>query len=170
MAEAKKARAKGTKSSAKSAPKADFAKTLFAAAAAPESANNAGPASHSAATGSQPVVAEALPASVLEGSDALRLDVDGALAVSAQGALEGAMEVNGKILQALQTQSEAVLALWRTALSASNSPEAFHAQTSATRQAYETASAQWQDVAAATMRWAARSLEPLQSALHRQGR
>ena len=59
--------------------------------------------------------------------------------------------------------------LWRTAIGAADLPQALQAQTSATRQACETASAQWRDIAETTARWMTRSFEPLQSAL-RQGR
>ena len=44
------------------------------------------------------------------------------------------------------------------------------AQSQATRQAYETASAQWKDIAETTALWFTKSLEPLQSVLHRSAR
>ncbi len=82
----------------------------------------------------------------------------------------GALEVNEKIIQALNDQGHAALDLWRTALGNSRQPDGFNAQTGAARQAFETASAQWKDVAETTARWMTRSVEPLQSALRRHTR
>jgi hypothetical protein len=70
----------------------------------------------------------------------------------------------------MNTQRFAALDLWRSAISPSHLPEALKAQSQATRQAYETASAQWKDIAETTALWFTKSLEPLQSALHRSGR
>jgi hypothetical protein len=99
--------------------------------------------------------------------DALRKAVRDAMAVSAQGALE----VNGKIIDALNAQSHAALDLLRSALGNSSPlPERLNAQTSAAREAFETASAQWKDIAETTTRWMTKSFEPLQSAIHRQAR
>jgi hypothetical protein len=78
--------------------------------------------------------------------------------------------VNDKIIDAMNTQRLAAVDLWRSAISHSPLPEAFKAQSQATRQAYETASAQWKDIAETTALWFTKSLEPLQSALHRSGR
>jgi hypothetical protein len=61
------------------------------------------------------------------------------------------------------------LDLWRTAITTTDIPQALRTQTNATRQAYETASAQWRDIAETTARWMTRSFEPLQSTLQRQG-
>jgi hypothetical protein len=168
MAEAKKAGAKGRARGAKSpvsAHKADLVEMAAATAADTLDTVNgiadAGPAPqgplHSGAV--------ALFSNAREQGDALRQAVRAAASVSAQGALE----VNGKIIDALQSQSHAALDLWRTAIGAADLPQALRAQTSATRQAYETASAQWRDIAETTARWMTRSFEPLQSAL-RQGR
>jgi hypothetical protein len=150
MAEVKKPRAKST---VKSAPKADLVE--MAAISAAETVE--------AAT---PVEAGAIFSSAKKQGDALRQAMSEAVAASAKGALE----VNDKIIDAMNTQRFAALDLWRSAISPSPLPEALKAQSQATRQAYETASAQWKDIAETTALWFTKSLEPLQSALHRSGR
>jgi Tfp pilus assembly major pilin PilA len=110
--------------------------------------------------------AEAAFASMREQSAALRHAMREALVTSAQGALE----VNGKIIDAWQVQSQAAIDLWRTAATAADLPQAYRAQKDAARQVYETASAQWRGVAETATHWASKSFEPLQSALHRPTR
>jgi hypothetical protein len=164
MAEAKKASAKGRARGAKSpvsAHKADLVE--MAAATAADTVDSVADAG--ALQGPLHGGAAALFSNAREQGDALRQAVRAAASVSAQGALE----VNGKIIDALQSQSHVALDLWRTAIGTTSLPQALQAQTSATRQAYETASAQWRDIAETTARWMTRSFEPLQSAL-RQGR
>ncbi len=168
MAEAKKASAKGRARSAKSpvsAHKADLVE--MAAATAADTLDTADSVADAGAALQGPLHggAGALLSNAREQGDALRQAVRAAASVSAQGALE----VNGKIIDALQSQSHVALDLWRTAIGTTSLPQALQAQTSATRQAYETASAQWRDIAETTARWMTRSFEPLQSAL-RQGR
>jgi hypothetical protein len=164
MAEAKKAGAKGTRST-RSAQKADLVEMASAAVeATTDSIADAKPASQ-AVVMQAPVSGGALFSTVREQGDAFRQAVKEAVSVSAQGALE----VNEKIIDALQSQSHAALDLWRTAITATDLPQAFRTQTSATREAYESASAQWKDIAETTARWMTRSVEPLQSALRRQG-
>jgi len=168
MAEAKKAGAKGRARGAKSpvsAHKADLVEMAAATAADTLDTVNGIADVGSAPQGPLHSGAVALFYNAREQGDALRQAVRAAASVSAQGALE----VNGKIIDALQSQSHAALDLWRTAIGAADLPQALRAQTSATRQAYETASAQWRDIAETTARWMTRSFEPLQSAL-RQGR
>ncbi|MBF9234985.1 phasin family protein [Microvirga alba] len=97
-------------------------------------------------------------------------DTSDALRQSVSEAARGALEVNDKILDALQAQSDAALDLWRSTLRAHHFSDAILAQTSSTREAYENASAHWKDIAETTARWFHKSLEPLQSALHRQDR
>ncbi len=164
MAEAKKASAKGRARGAKSpvsTHKADLVE--MAAATAADTVDSVADAG--ALQGPLHGGAAALFSNAREQGDALRQAVRAAASVSAQGALE----VNGKIIDALQSQSHVALDLWRTAIGTTNLPQALQAQTSATRQAYETASTQWRDIAETTARWMTRSFEPLQSAL-RQGR
>jgi hypothetical protein len=164
MAEAKKAGAKGTRST-RSAQKADLVEMASAAVeATTDSIADAKPASQ-AVVMQAPLSGGALFSTVREQGDAFRQAVKEAVSVSAQGALE----VNEKIIDALQSQSHAALDLWRTAITATDLPQAFRTQTSATREAYESASAQWKDIAETTARWMTRSVEPLQSALRRQG-
>ncbi len=164
MAEAKKAGAKGTRST-RSAQKADLVEMASAAVeATTDSIADAKPASQAVVL-QAPVSGGALFSTVREQGDAFRQAVKEAVSVSAQGALE----VNDKIIDALQSQSHAALDLWRTAITATDLPQAFRTQTSATREAYESASAQWKDIAETTARWMTRSVEPLQSALRRQG-
>jgi hypothetical protein len=163
MAEAKKTRAKST---AKSVQKADLVEmAAVSAAEAVETVTEAEPALLPAAPG-KPVEAGALLSSARKQSDALRKAMSEAVTATAQGALE----VNGKIIDALHMQSDAAIDLWCSAISPSPLPEAFKAQSHATRKVYETASAQWKDIAETTALWFTKSLEPLQTALHRQDR
>ena len=163
MAEVKKPRAKST---VKSAPKADLVEmAAISAAETVEAVTEAKPASLPAMAAT-PVEAGAIFSSAKKQGDALRQAMSEAVAASAKGALE----VNDKIIDAMNTQRFAALDLWRSAISPSHLPEAFKAQSQATRQAYETASAQWKDIAETTALWFTKSLEPLQSALHRSGR
>lgn len=164
MAEVKKPRAKST---AKSVQKVDDLVEM-AAVHAPdtlEAATGAAPASLPMAAVS-PVEAGAILASARKQGDALRQAMTEAVTASARGALE----VNGKIIDAMNMQHLAALDLWRSAISPSPLPEAFKAHSQATRQAYETASAHWKDIAETTALWLTKSMEPLQSALHRPGR
>jgi Phasin protein len=170
MAEAKKASsrsakgAKGAKSSV-GTHKADLVEMAAATVAdTVDSIADAKPALQAAALQS-PFNGGALFSNVREQGDALRQAVREVVSVSAQGALE----VNEKIIDALQSQSHVALDLWRTAITTADLPQVLRTQTSATRQAYETASAQWRDIAGTTARWMTRSFEPLQSALHRPG-
>jgi hypothetical protein len=163
MAEVKKPRAKST---VKSAPKADLVElAAISAAETVEAVTEAKPASPPAMAAT-PVEAGAIFSSAKKQGDALRQAMSEAVAASAKGALE----VNDKIIDAMNTQRFAALGLWRSAISPSPLPESLKAQSQATRQAYETASAQWKDIAETTALWFTKSLEPLQSALHRSGR
>jgi len=163
MAEVKKTRAKST---AKSVQKADLvemasipaAETVETVMAATPTAVPVPPA--------KPMAATALRSSAHKQSDVLRQAMSEAVAASTKGALE----LNGKIIDALNAQRDVAIDLWRTALSPSPLPETFKAQSHATRQAYEAASAQWKDIAETTALWVTKSLEPLQTALQRQPR
>jgi hypothetical protein len=160
MAEVKKPRAKST---AKSVQKADLVE--MAALSAAEAVAETKPASLPAFAAA-PVEAGAIFTSATRQGDILRQAMSEAVTASTKGALE----VNDKIIDAMNTQRLAAVDLWRSAISPSPLPEAFKAQSQATRQAYETASAQWKDIAETTALWFTKSLEPLQSALHRSGR
>jgi hypothetical protein len=163
MAEVKKPRAKST---AKNVQKADLVEMAAASAAETiEAVVEAKPAALPAIA-AKPIEASSMFSSAKKQSDVLRQAMSEAVAVSAKGALE----VNGKIIDAVNTQRNVALDLWRSAISPSPLPEAFKAQSHATKQAYEAASAQWKDIAETTALWFTRSLEPLQTALHRQGR
>jgi hypothetical protein len=161
MAEVKKPRAKST---AKSVQKADDLVEMAAISTAEtiEAVTEAKPASLPAIAAA-PVEAGAIFSSAKKQGDVLRQAMSEVVATSAKGALE----VNDKIIEAVNAQRHAALDLWRSAISPSPLPEAFKAQSQATRQAYETASAQWKDIAETTALWFTRSLEPLQSALRR---
>ncbi|KFG67165.1 hypothetical protein [Microvirga sp. BSC39] len=167
MAEAKKPRAKRATKAASPELKADLIE-LAAAPAAPalEAVTAAKPATPPKVVEVEPVAAEALFSSAKKQSDAFRHAVGEAVTVSAKGALE----VNGKIIDALTIQSSAALDLWRSAISPAPLPEALKAQSQATRLAYEAASAQWKDVAESAALWFTKSLEPLHSAFQRPGR
>nr|WP_245571773.1 phasin family protein [Microvirga subterranea] len=82
----------------------------------------------------------------------------------------GALEVHDKIIEALQAQSDAAIEVWESSLKAPHLSEAIRVQTNGARKAYETASAQWTDIATTTASWFHKSFEPFQTALHRQDR
>jgi Phasin protein. len=88
-----------------------------------------------------------------------------ALSEAALATAHGALEVNDKIIAALQRQSETAIDLWRSALDAPHMADALRLHTDGSRQAYETATAQWKEIAEATTRWFHRSLEPFHSVL-----
>src|SRR3712207_5517939 len=130
MAEAKKARTRRSKS----AQNADLVEmAAISAAVTMEPSQEAAPAPQGAASKAKPVEASARFSSVGEQGNTLRQAMSEAAAASAQGALE----VRGKIIDAMNTQSDAALDLWRSAIRPASLPEAFQVQTSATRQAYE---------------------------------
>jgi len=166
MTETKKTRTR----SAKSAPNADLielaAETVMAATEILQAAEPAPAPEPPASAGAKVEESEPFVLSARDQGEAIRKAMRETVAVSAQGALE----VNDKIIQALQLQSHAAIDLWRTAIDNSRLPDGFNVQTGAARQAFETASAQWKDVAEATARWMTRSVEPLQSAFLRQTR
>ncbi|HZH51125.1 MAG TPA: phasin family protein [Microvirga sp.] len=164
MAETKKARAKVTRGSPKSvqkvapAPAADVATDQMAIALpVPE------PALQPSAQAAEAAKPRALPK---ERSDALRHVMSEAINATARGALE----VHDKIIEALQAQSNAAFEVWETSLKAPHLSDAIRVQTNGVRRVYETASAQWTDIAATTANWFHKSLEPFQTALHRQDR
>jgi hypothetical protein len=162
MAEAKKPRAKGTRTSAKGAKQAAPAEAANVMA---EMTLDLKPVVLSVVPPSVQAVEVVQPAPIPQArGDVLRQAVSETVAVTARGALE----VNEKILEALQAQSNAALEIWRTALSAPRLSDVIRVQASGTRQAYEAASAQWTDIATTTAQWLNKSLEPLQSALHRR--
>jgi hypothetical protein len=167
MAEAKKPRAKRAPKAVSPEPRADLIELAAAPAATiVETTPAAKPAKQAKATEVKPVATEALFSSAQKQSDAFRQAVGEAVTVSAKGALE----VNGKIIDALTIQSSTALDLWRSAISPAPLPEALKAHSQATRLAYEAASAQWKDIAESTALWFTKSLEPLHSAFQRQGR
>ncbi|UVF18798.1 phasin family protein [Microvirga terrae] len=164
MAEVKKPKAKST---AKSMQKAGDLVEMAAIPTADtvEAVTEATPVPHSA-TATAPIEAGTFFSSARKQGDALRQAMSEAAAASAKGALE----VNDKIIDAMITQRHAALDLWRSAIKPSPLPEAFNAQSQAARQVFEAASSQWKDIAETTALWFTKSLEPLQSALHRSGR
>jgi len=165
MTETRKTRTRN----AKSAPNADLIELAAGPAVEPkETAQAPEPAPAPKAFASTPAQTEGEPLifSLGDQGEAIRQAMRETVAASAKGALE----VNGKVIEALQIQSHAAIDLWRTALDNSKRPEGFKAQAGAARQAFETASAPWKDVAEATARWMTRSVQPLQSAFRRQTR
>lgn len=164
MTEPKKTRTR----SAKSAPKADLitlaaepVATVAETAQVPEPAPAPKAFASAAAMGAEPFVS-----SLRDQGEAIRQAMRETVAASTQGALE----VNEKVIEALHIQGHAAIDLWRTVFDNAQKPDGLKAQTGAARQALETASAPWKDVAEATARWMSRSVEPLQSALLRQSR
>jgi hypothetical protein len=167
MAEAKKPRAKRETKAASPELKADLIELAAAPAATvlePVGAEKL--AVQAKVAEMKPVATEALFSSAQKQSDAFRQAVGEAVTVSAKGALE----VNGKIIDALTIQSSTALDLWRSAINPAPLPEALKAHSQATRLAYEAASAQWKDIAESTALWFTKSLEPLHSAFQRPGR
>jgi hypothetical protein len=169
MTETKKTRTRSAKSEPKREPKAD----LIELAAAPvaeitqETVQAVEPVpapKPSASAKAKLQESESFVFSFRDQSEALRQAVRETVAVSAKGALE----VNDKIIEALQIQGHAALDLWQKAIGTSHLPGGFGTQTGAAREAFEATSAQWKDVAATTARWMTKSVEPLQSALLRQ--
>jgi hypothetical protein len=119
-----------------------------------------------AVIGTVQMVAEATPQVIRhvskkteESREILRLAIRDAATASTRGALE----VNDKMIEAFRVQSDAALAVWQSALAAGSLPEAMRIQTNGIRNAYETATAQWKDIAATTTRWFGQSVEPIQS-------
>jgi hypothetical protein len=86
-----------------------------------------------------------------------------AMSETAAASARGALEVNGKVLDALRAQSEAAFDLWRSTLTAGSFSDAVRAQTSGARQLYETSAAHWRDVTETATRWLGSSVKPLQS-------
>lgn len=166
MTETKKTRPRKPKSP----PKADLvemaAKPVAGVAEIVQAAEPAPAPKPSVSAKAKPKESEPFVFSFRDQGEALRQAMSEAVATSTKGALE----VNDKIIQALQSQGHAALDLWRTALDNARQPDAFNAQTGAARQAFETASAQWKDVAETTARWMTKSVEPIQSALLRHHR
>jgi hypothetical protein len=164
MAEAKKPRAKSATKAASPELKADLIELAAdPAATVLETVTAEKPATESKV---KSVAREALFSSAQKQSEAFRQAVGEAVTVSAKGALD----VNGKIIDALTIQSSTALDLWRSAMNPAPLPEALKAHSQATRQAYEAASAQWKDIAESTAFWFTKSLEPLHSAFQRPGR
>lgn len=166
MAEAKKARAKntrstGAKSASKQAPAQDAVSTLPA-----DPGTEATLFSREEALTVPPSASAKAPLLPHADGEVLRQAVSEAVVASARGALD----LNDKIIEALQTQSDAAIELWRTTLSAPRLSDAIRVQTTGARQVYETASAQWTDIADATARWFSQSIKPFQTALHGQNR
>ncbi|WP_210496991.1 phasin family protein [Microvirga antarctica] len=116
-----------------------------------------------AASPSVPVAAavETIAAAVAPKGAVLRQAVSEAVSASAQGALA----VNDKILDALHSQGHAALDLWRDAIATPHLPDAIRLHSTSARQAYETASAQWRDIAETTAHWFGKAVEPLNSAI-----
>ncbi|MEZ0172015.1 phasin family protein [Microvirga sp. TS319] len=164
MTETRKTRTR----TAKSAPKADLIELAAKPAAEATEAMQApepAPAPKAFVSAAEPE-SEPFALSLRDQGEVIRRAMRETVAASAKGALE----VNEKVIEALQIQGHAAIDLWRTALDNSRGPEGFKAQTGAARQAFEAATAPWKDVAEATARWMARSVEPLQSAFLRPTR
>ncbi|MGO4387379.1 phasin family protein [Microvirga sp. 2YAF29] len=164
MAEVKKTRTR----SPKSAPKADLVELAAAPVAENVEVIEATPVAPTA-TLPAPVIVETVKkaeeafSTVRSQGDAFRHAMRESATVSAKGALE----VNGKIIEALHSQGHAAIELWRTALDNKDLQTALKTQTQAARDVFETASAQWKDIAETTAHWMTKSFEPLRSALHR---
>jgi hypothetical protein len=82
----------------------------------------------------------------------------------------GALEVNGKVIDALRAQSDVAFDVWRSTLSAGSFSEAIRLQTSGVRQVYETTASHWKEVAQATARWFGESIKPFQAAFEQPRR
>jgi hypothetical protein len=93
-----------------------------------------------------------------------------AMTETAAASTRGALEVNGKVLDAVRAQSDATFELWRSTLTAGSFAEAVRAQASGARQLYETTATHWRDVAETTTRWLGSAVKPIQSAWIDRGR
>ena len=87
-----------------------------------------------------------------------------AFAETANATTRGALEVNGKVIDAWRAQSDAALDLFQSTLRATSLSDAIRLQTSGARQVYETAATHWKDVAESTTRWFGSAVKPMQSA------
>jgi hypothetical protein len=92
------------------------------------------------------------------------------VAETATATTRGAVEINGKVLDAWRAQSTIAFDLWRQALTAGSVSEAIRVQTSGARQVYETAATHWKDVAETTNRWLDATVKPMRSALSSEPR
>jgi hypothetical protein len=88
-----------------------------------------------------------------------------AMAETASATTRGALEVNGKVIDAWRAQSDAALDLLHSTLRATSLSDAIRLQTSGARQVYETAATHWKDVAESTTRWFGAAVKPMQLAL-----
>lgn len=88
-----------------------------------------------------------------------------AITESANATARGALEVNGKVIEAWRAQSDAAFDVLQSALRATSLSDAIRVQTSGARQVYETAATHWKDVAETTTRWLGTAVRPIQSAL-----
>jgi hypothetical protein len=87
-----------------------------------------------------------------------------AMSETAAASTRGALEVNGKVIDALVAQSDAAFDVWRRSLAAGSIAEAMRLQTSGAREVYETASSHWRDVAETATRWLGSTIRPIQAA------
>ena len=87
-----------------------------------------------------------------------------------EASTRGALELNGKVLDAVRAQSDATFELWRSTLTAGSFSEAVRAQASGARQLYETTATHWRDVAETTTRWLGSTVKPIQAAWTDRGR
>jgi hypothetical protein len=92
-----------------------------------------------------------------------------AVAASATATTRGMVELNGKVLDLMRSQTDAAFALWRTTLTAGSLSEAVRVQSAGVRQAYETGAEHWKDIAETTGRLMAEAARPLQTPWNRQG-
>jgi hypothetical protein len=87
-----------------------------------------------------------------------------AVTESVSATSRGIVEINTKVLDLIRAQSDAAMDLWRSTLAAGSLSEAVRLHTSGARQAYETTTAQWRDLAETTTRVMGEALKPIQSA------
>jgi hypothetical protein len=86
-----------------------------------------------------------------------------AMAETAQATTLGALEVNGRMMEALRAQSDVAFDLWRAALRTNSLSDAISLQATGARQVYETAANHWADVAESTRRWLGATVRPFQA-------
>lgn len=90
-----------------------------------------------------------------------------ALTASATVTSQGLIELNNKMIDLFQSQSDAMLDIWKQILSAGSVSEAVKIQTSGLREAYEHSSSQWKDIAQSTNRIVTDCLQPIQGLVSR---
>ncbi len=93
-------------------------------------------------------------------AEAASAEIRARVAATASTTTQGAMELNGKVIEAWRAQGEIAMDLWRQTLQSRSLSDAVRLQASGVRQSYETAIAHWREVAEATTRLVGAAVPP----------